>query len=96
LYILNMRFDWDPHKEEVNVRKHGISFREALTVWADEDAFIMPDPEHSVGELREWILGASNQEKLMVVVFIYRDDRVRIISARPVTKREREGYVGQF
>ena len=91
-----MRFDWDPDKNAINQRKHGIAFEEAATVWTDSWALIAPDPTHSVGEEREWIIGVSYQERLMVVVFTQREDRIRIISARPVTQRERAGYVQQF
>jgi uncharacterized protein len=91
-----MQFEWDPIKTEVNRRKHGISFKEAATVWTDAFALIAPDPLHSVGEAREWIIGVSHRDHLMVVVFTQRGDRIRIISARPPTKRERDGYVEQL
>lgn len=90
-----MKFEWDPDKNESNYRKHDISFEEALTVWADDRALIVSDPEHSFGEEREWIIGVSAWERLMVVVFTQRGRQVRIISARPANKREREGYVRQ-
>jgi uncharacterized protein len=96
LYILKMQFEWDPEKNQINYRKHDISFEEASTVWFDDCALIALDPEHSVGEVREWIIGVSEWENLMVVSFTQRGDRIRIISARPVNKRERDGYVGQF
>jgi uncharacterized protein len=96
LYILKMQFEWDPDKNRRNDRKHGISFEEAATVWADAFALIVADPTHSVGEEREWIIGVSEWESLMVVVFTQRGDRVRIISARLANQRERDGYVGQL
>ena len=91
-----MKFEWDPDKNELNDRKHGVSFEEAMTVWFDEWALISPDQSNSVGELREGIIGVSKSQILMLVVFTQRENRIRIISARPVTKRERDGYVGQF
>jgi uncharacterized protein len=91
-----MKFEWDPDKNESNDRKHGVSFEEAMTVWFDEWALISPDQRNSVGELREGIIGVSKSQILILVVFTQRENRIRIISARPVTKRERDGYVGQF
>jgi uncharacterized protein len=96
LYILKMQFEWDPEKNQSNYRKHGISFEEATTVWFDEWALVSPDREHSVGELREGIIGVSEWQTLMLVVFTQRENRIRIISARAVNKRERDGYVRQF
>jgi uncharacterized protein len=90
-----MKFEWDPDKNGSNVRKHGVSFREAATVWTDEWALIATDLEHSVGEEREWIIGVSHWDNLLVVVFTQRGERIRVISARPATKRERERYVEQ-
>lgn len=72
-----------------------VPFRAAATVWTDERALMALDPEHSVGEIREWIIGVSDWDNLLVVVFTQRGERIRIMSARPVTKREREGYVRQ-
>ena len=95
LYILKMKFEWDPDKNESNDRKHDISFEEASTVWTDERALIVPDPEHSFGEEREWIIGVSAWDHLMVVVFTQRGRQIRIISARPANRAEREGYVRQ-
>jgi uncharacterized protein len=91
-----MQFEWDPEKNQVNYRKHGISFEEATTAWFDDCALVVLDPEHSVGEQREWIIGASDWKNLMVVVFTQRGNRIRIISARPANKRERDGYVRQL
>jgi uncharacterized protein len=91
-----MKFEWDPDKNESNYRKHGISFEEATTVWLDDFALISPDQEHSVGELREGIIEVSEWQILMLVVFTQRENRIRIISARAVNKRERDGYVRQF
>jgi uncharacterized protein len=96
LYILEMKFEWDPDKNRRNYRKHGVAFEEATTVWTDTSALIVADPTHSVGEEREWMIGVSEWESLMVVVFTQRGDRVRIISARLANQREREGYVGQL
>jgi len=75
---MSLRFEWDPKKAERNQTKHGISFEEALTVFADPLARIFPDEEHSVDELREIIIGHSEQHQLILVNFIGRDNRVRI------------------
>ncbi len=87
-----MDFQWDLLKDAANQRKHGIAFAEALTVFADPMARIFDDPDHSADEAREIIIGHSTQHRLLIVCFTERDDRVRIISARSATKREREDY----
>lgn len=87
-----MEFEWDDAKAESNLAKHGVSFEEALTVFDDPMAAIFDDEHHSVGERREIIIGYSDQAHLLLVCFLERSDRVRIISARPATRRERMGY----
>ncbi|MDJ0845462.1 BrnT family toxin [Crocosphaera sp.] len=87
-----MRFEWDDQKEQQNIKKHKVSFREAATVWTDPLALIAPDPLHSTEEEREWIIGQSYQRKLLMVVYTLRKGKTRIISARVATKRERENY----
>jgi uncharacterized DUF497 family protein len=85
-------FEWDKAKAETNKRKHGISFEEAASVFADPLAAIFPDPEHSDDEVREIIVGLSARNRLLVVSFTERSDVIRIISARKATKRERKDY----
>jgi uncharacterized DUF497 family protein len=87
-----MEFEWDPRKAEINLRKHGVSFTEAGTVFGDELAITVPDPDHSKDEDRYITIGWSNQRKLLMVSHTDRDNRIRIISARELTKTERKAY----
>jgi len=89
---MDFEFEWDEKKARSNLRKHGVSFSEAGTVFGDPLARMMHDPEHSKAEDRFVMLGESNLRRLLVVVFMDRDDRVRIISAREATRRERRKY----
>lgn len=89
-----IRFTWDDRKAETNQKKHGITFEEARTVFYDENARLMHDPDHSDQEDRFLILGLSNNSRLLLVVHCYREveDIIRIISARKATKNERNQY----
>ena len=87
-----MKFEWDPRKDASNRKKHRVSFKEALTVFADPLARIFDDEDHSLDEPREIIIGHSVNERLVVVCFAARGDTVRIFSARKATKQEREDY----
>ncbi len=89
-----MRFEWDPKKNEINQKKHGISFEEAKTVFYDECAILFDDPDHSEDEDRFIILGLSQRENLCIVSHCYRgaDEIIRIISARKATKTETRFY----
>ena len=87
-----MEFEWDSRKAEINLRKHGISFTEAGTVFGDELAITVPDPDHSKDEERYITIGWSNQRRLLMVSHTDRGDRIRIISARELTKAERKVY----
>ena len=89
-----MRFEWDHTKNEMNQRKHGISFEEAKTVFYDDYAVLFDDPDHSQEEDRFLILGLSQREKLCIVSHCYResDEIIRIISARKATKSETAFY----
>lgn len=91
-YILKMKFDWDSDKAESNLRKHGISFNDAVTLFADPLLMFTLDVAHSGEELREWAIGETELGYIVVVVFAVRGETIRIISARQATKREREGY----
>jgi uncharacterized DUF497 family protein len=90
----NMRFEWDKNKNLANIKKHKVSFEEAKTVFYDENARLIPDPEHSTDEERFIILGISDKLKLLIVVHVYKenDDVIRIISARKATKSESKYY----
>jgi uncharacterized DUF497 family protein len=85
-------FEWDAQKATENLKSHGVAFDEALTVFADPLANIFDDPDHSSAERRELIIGHSMTERLLIVSFTERDRRVRIISARQATARERRDY----
>jgi hypothetical protein len=85
-------FEWDSRKAEVNRRKHRVAFEEAITVFADPLARIFDDPDHSNREHREIIAGFSSQERLLLVSFTERADRIRIINARVATPRERRAH----
>ena len=87
-------FEWDPRKDAENRRKHRISFAEARTVFADEHALVLDDPDHSTAEERFILVGLSAAFRVLVVVHTYRraDDTIRIISARKATGPERGQY----
>ncbi len=85
-------FEWDPNKADMNLRKHSVGFDEASTVFGDPLAFLMTDPDHSLGEMRYILLGMSNQKRLLVVAFAERPPRTRLISARRATRQERIKY----
>jgi uncharacterized protein len=85
-------FEWDATKAAGNRRKHGVSFDEAITVFADPLAKILDDPDHSSGERRELIVGHSSEQRLLVVSFTERSPRIRIIGARVTTAGERKAY----
>lgn len=87
-----MRFFWDERKAAANLSKHGISFPEAVTVFGDQLAQTIPDPDHSHAERRFLTVGLSSSDRLMVVAHTEDDDEVRVISARPATKHERRDY----
>lgn len=92
--MFELKFEWDDYKNKNNLQKHGICFEEASTVFYDPDAIVFDDPDHSIGEERFIILGASLSKKLCIVSHCYRgnDDVVRIISARKATKSETRIY----
>ena len=87
-------FEWDENKNLKNIHKHNVSFEEARTVFYDEQALVIDDPDHSVDEERFVIMGVSNKANLLVVCHCYRisDTVVRIISARKATKSEAKQY----
>ena len=87
-----MEFEWDPDKATENERKHGISFDEAATTFGDSLSLTIPDPDHSDDEERFILVGQSYAGRLIVVVHTERRDRIRIISARLATGRERRSY----
>jgi len=84
-----MEFEWDLTKAITNRQKHGVSFEEAATVFADPLATIFSDPDHSEDETRELIVGYSDRGRLLIVSFTERPPNLRIISARVATPNER-------
>ncbi|HFB52075.1 MAG TPA: BrnT family toxin [Anaerolineae bacterium] len=89
---MNVYFSWNREKAKRNIKKHGVDFEEALTVFSDPLAAIFFDEEHSIDENREIIIGHSVKNRLLLVSFTERDDAIRIISARVATKKERKDY----
>jgi uncharacterized protein len=89
-----IRFEWDPKKAEVNLRKHSVSFEDAKSVFSDEHALLIDDPDHSEDEERFVLLGLSQSLRLLVVVHCYRVEGkvIRIISARKADTQERSIY----
>ena len=85
-------FEWDPTKATANLLEHGVSFEEAATVFQDPLAKIHDDPDHSASERRDIIVGHSLQGRMLLVSFTDRGSNIRLISARPVTRRERRDY----
>jgi hypothetical protein len=93
-----LRFAWDPRKAAANTRKHGVSFADAQAVFFDEHALLIADPDHSEQEERFLLLGLGLRAKTLVVCHCYRQDGevIRIISARPADRRERELYLRRW
>ena len=89
-----LRFEWDPKKAAANLRKHGVSFEDAQAVFADENAKLIDDPDHSEEEDRFVLLGLSSSLRLLVVCHCYRSEGnvIRIISARKAERLERNSY----
>jgi hypothetical protein len=87
-----MQFEWDRGKGKRNLRKHGVSFDEGVTVFFDPLSATFDDPDHSIGEHRLITVGFSSQGRLLVVSHTERGNTIRIISARPATARERKRH----
>jgi len=87
-----LTFEWDPQKAESNIKKHGVSFEEASTVFRDPLSLTIDNPLHSTVEERMVQIGISHKNRLLVVVHSERGDNIRIISARKATKKERDNY----
>jgi len=85
---MSLEFEWDSRKAAENRRKHGVTFEEAATVFGDPLAVVFNDEDHSIGERREIMIGHSDEHRLLLVAFTERGDKIRIINARNVTKRE--------
>lgn len=87
-----MEFEWDPEKAEINVRKHDVSFAHASTMFGDPLSLTFHDPDHSDEENRYITIGSSADDVLLIVSHTDREERIRIISARKATRRERRIY----
>src|SRR5713226_2954455 len=90
--LMSLEFEWDEDKAASNRKKHGVTFEEAVSVFADPLAAIFDDEVHSEEEQREIIIGNSAKNQLVLVCFTERAGAIRIISARRATKRERNDY----
>ena len=90
-----LRFEWDEAKASINLKKHGVSFDEAKSIFYDERAKLINDPDHAENEDRFILLGLSSTLKALVVCHCYRNDRdvIRIISARRATAKETKAYL---
>jgi len=87
-----MEFEWDALKAAANLKKHGVSFEEAKTVFENPLTVIFDDEAHSADERREILIGHSQQNRLLLVAFTVRTNHIRLISARLATRQEREDY----
>ncbi len=87
-----MQFEWNPDKAKLNLKKHGVSFDEASTVFNDSLSVTFPDSDHSYGEERYVIIGLSSANRLLIVAHTDRANRVRLISAREATRFEQRFY----
>jgi uncharacterized protein len=90
---VGLKFEWDERRARANEKKHGVAFEEAATAFGDPLSITIHDPEHSGShEERYALLGLSHRNRLLVVVHVERGDNIRIISARPATRRERKDH----
>lgn len=89
---MSLEIEWDPTKAESNQRKHGVSFEEAATVLGDPLSITLEDPDHSEPEPRFLLLGRATTGRLLIVAIAERRETIRLISARPMTPRERRAY----
>ena len=93
-----LKFEWDDKKNQKNIKKHGISFEEAASVFEDDESLIIADEEHSDDEERFILIGFSYRANLLVVCHCYRskDSIIRIISARKADYKERQKYINKL
>lgn len=93
---MSLEFEWDPEKSKKNVSKHDIAFIEAATVFSDSLSVTYGDPDHSDEEDRFITVGFSSSGKLLMVSHTDRNDRIRIISARKLVRKERKQYEQKY
>jgi uncharacterized DUF497 family protein len=89
---MGLQFEWDEKKAKINKRKHGITFEEATTAFADELSITIDDPLHSEDENRLILIGQSKRFKTLIVIHVEKRESIRIISARKATKHEQKFY----
>jgi len=89
---MSLIFEWDEEKADANLKKHGVGFDEARTIFNDPFSITIYDPDHSVNEHRYIDIGLSSKGRLIVVSYLERGRRIRIISCRKVTKKEQRVY----
>lgn len=96
--MAELRCEWDPAKAAANRRKHGVSFDEAATAFADEHALLRDDPDHSADEDRFVLIGLSAALRVLVVCHCYHEsaDVIRLITARKATPTERRAYAARW
>lgn len=94
----DLQFVWEPAKNALNIRRHKVSFEEASTVFLDENALLIDDPDHSEGEDRFVLLGLSASLQILLVCHCYKlkIGTIRLISARKADRQERQDYVRRF
>jgi uncharacterized protein len=93
---MGLRFEWDQRKADLNLKKHGVAFQEATSIFADVLSITTPDPDHSALEARFLDLGLSHRNRLLVVSYAERGEIIRIISARRASRSERKEYENQI
>ncbi len=89
---MSLTFEWDEKKADENLRKHGVGFEEAKTVFNDPFSVTINDPDHSSDEQRYIDIGLSSKARLIVVSYCERDETIRIISSRKATRKEQREY----
>jgi len=91
-YTPRVEYEWDPEKDRINREKHGVSFAEASTVFVDPLQVTVPDERHSIKEFRFRTIGYTATSRLVIVAHTDREERIRIMTAREATHRERRQY----
>lgn len=94
-FVQEILFEWDSHKALTNVRKHGLSFELACEAFFDPMLYVLDEDEYLADELREKVIGMTRDWRLLYVVYVMREDRIRLISARETTPAERMLYETQ-
>jgi len=89
---MGLLFEWDSKKAALNIAKHSVSFAEATTIFGDKRSITIPDPKHSQKEARFVTIGKTFSTNVIVVVYTERGNKIRIISARQASRKERKTY----